>query len=245
MKARSLGAVLAATSVAALAPFAIVQVTSAGASATHQQLRGGAINVQAWLYVVPSDNVLSATVWDCFKITGAINDEGGGPTWTGQASYTAPNTMASGGVAAAGKQCAAKEPAGGFIAVPAPEPGQYPYASFTATPNAAQGADTGLTSVYAVHTLAAQKGDIFITYAGTYNFTENPITVTLTSGSKYTVQPLTAGPEATWVITGGTGAYTGLQGSGNADANAENTFPWIQHNSWGTVWWAANGPGSN
>ncbi len=54
-------------------------------------------------------------------------------------------------------------------------------------------------------------------------------------------------PEATWVITGGTGSYTGLQGSGNADADAENTFPWIQHNSWGNVWWTggANTGASN
>lgn len=116
--------------------------------------------------------------------------------------------------------------------------GTVPVHPVPATPNATPATETGLTTIYAVHTLAGERGDIFIQYAGTYNFTSNPIDVTLPNGSKYTVQPLTAGPEATWVITGGTGAYTGLQGSGNADANAQNTFPWINHNSWGTVWWS-------
>jgi hypothetical protein len=238
MKKMTAAAGLATAATAVLVPLALVQVSSAGATAKHQQERSGQISVQAWLYVVPSDNVLSATVWDCFKITGAINDEGGGPTWTDQASYTAPNTITTGGVTAASKECADKVPAGGFIAVPPPEPGQYQFASFPATPNATPATETGLTTIYAVHTLAGQKGDIYIQYAGTYNFTNNPITVTLPSGSKYTVQPLTAGPEATWVITGGTGAYTGLQGNGNADADAQNTFPWINHNSWGAVWWS-------
>jgi hypothetical protein len=239
MKKRTVaGAGLAAAAAAVFVPLTLAQVSSAGATVKHQQEQPGTITIQAWLYAVPSDNVLSGTVWDCFKITGAINDEGGGPTWTDQASYTAPNTMTSGGVTAASKECAAKEPAGGFVFVPPPEPGQYPYAKFTATPKATASEMTGLTTVYAVHTLAAQKGDIFITYSGSYNFTEHPITVTLPDGSKYAVQPLTAGPEATWVITGGTGAYIGLQGSGNADANAANTFPWINHNSWGNVSWA-------
>jgi hypothetical protein len=239
MKKRWVGAGLAAAAV--FVPWALVQVTSAGATAKPQQDKSGAITVQAWLYAVPSDNLLSGTVWDCFKITGAINDEGGGPTWTDRASYTAPNTMTSGGATAASKQCGAKEPAGGFILVPPPEPGQYSSATFTATPNATAADATGLTTIYAVHTLTAQKGDIYISYSGTYNFTQHAITVTLPDGSKYAVQPLTAGPEATWVITGGTGAYAGLQGSGNADADAQNTFPWIQHNSWGNVWWSGAG----
>ena len=45
------------------------------------------------------------------------------------------------------------------------------------------------------------------------------------------------GPQCTWVITGGTGAYTGLQGSGTCFANAENTFPWINHTENGQVSW--------
>ena len=115
MKKGTVGAGLAATAAAVFVPLTVVQVSSAAAIARHQQERPGSITIQAWLYVVPSDNVLSATVGDCFKITGVINDEGGGPTWTDQASYTAPNKMTSGGVAAASKECAAKEPAGGFV----------------------------------------------------------------------------------------------------------------------------------
>jgi hypothetical protein len=87
--------------------------------------------IQSWLYLVPSENVPSATVWDCFKITGAIDDEGGGPTWTDDASYNAPNTITTGGVAAAAKECSAKEPAGAAILVPPPEPGQYGFATYT------------------------------------------------------------------------------------------------------------------
>ena len=52
------------------------------------------------------------------------------------------------------------------------------------------------------------------------------------------VQPLTTGPQCTWLITGGTGAYAGLQGSGTCFANAENTFPWINHTEQGAVWWS-------
>lgn len=238
MKGKTIGVALAAGAAALFVPLTLAEVSSAGATARHQEEQSGTIKIQAWLDAVPSDNVLSGTVLDCFKITGAINDQGGGPTWTDQAAYTAPNAMTSGGVAAAGKECANKEPAGGFVLVPPPEPGQFQFAQYPATPNATPATETGLTTVYAVHTLAAQKGDIYITYSGTYNFTNNAITVTLQDGSKYSVQPLTAGPEATWVITGGTGAYSGLQGSGNADADAQNTFPWIQHNSWGNVSWS-------
>ena len=40
-------------------------------------------------------------------------------------------------------------------------------------------------------------------------------------------------------ITGGSGAYAGMQGSGTAFANAENTFPWINHTEQGSVWLAS------
>jgi len=239
MKKKTVGAALAAAAAAVLVPLTLVQATSAGATVKHQQEQSGAITIQSWLYAAPSDNVLSGTVWDCFKLAGAINDEGGGPTWTDQSSYTAPNMLTSGGITAASHECTNKEPAGGFVFVPPPEPGQYQFAQYPATPNATAATATGLTTVYAVHTLVAQKGDIYITYSGTYNMTDNPITVKLANGSSFVVKPLTAGPEATWVITGGTGAYTGLQGSGNAEANAENTFPWINHTGWGTVWWSS------
>lgn len=241
MRRRTVGAGLAAAAAAVLAPLALVQVTAAGAAVKHnQQQQPGAITIQDWLYAVPSENVLGGTIWDCVKITGAINDEAGGPTWTDDASYNAPNAMKSGGVTAASHECSDKVPGGGFILVPPPEPGQYQFAQYTATPNATPATQTGLTTLLAEHTFAGQKGDIFMTFSGTYNFTDKPITVTPTGGSTVVVQPFTTGPEASFVITGGTGAYAGLQGSGTTFCNAENTFPWINHTSHGTVWWPGN-----
>ncbi len=230
---KSLLAALAATAAAAVFPLTVVEMGPAGAaSVKHQQGVPAAITIESWLYVVPSENVLSATVWDCFKITGAINDEGGGPTWTSDASYHAPNTMTSGGVTSAATECSDKVPAGGFIAVPPPEPGQYQFATFTTGPSS----PGGLTSIYAVHTIAGGKGDMYITFAGTYNFTNKAVPVKTANGT-VVVQPLTTGPDCSWVVTGGTGAYAGLQGTGTCFANAENTFPWINHTEHGTVWW--------
>jgi hypothetical protein len=215
---------------------AFVLPAAAAASTRPHQVRGGLITIQSWLYAVPSENVLSGTVWDCFKISGAINDLGGGPTWTDATSYGAPNTMSSAGVSAASRECADKVPAGGFVLVPPPEAGQYQFATYTAAP----GSPGGLSTVYAVHTIAGQRGDIYITFSGTYNMTNSPVPVKLPSGSTVTVAPLTTGPECTWVITGGTGAYTGLQGDGTCFANAENTFPWINHTEQGQVWWGGS-----
>ncbi len=229
--------VTAMVAAAALTPLALAMTTAAGAAGVaHQQDQSGAITIQSWLYAVPSENLMSATVWDCFKITGAINDEGGGPTWTDDTSYHAPNTMTSAGVAAASKECADKVPAGGFILVPPPEAGQYQYAQYTSAP----GSPGGLSTLYAVHTIAAQKGDIYITFAGTYNMTNSAVPVKLPDGTIVNVQPLTTGPEGSWVITGGTGAYAGLQGTGTAFATAQNTFPWINHTEHGTVWWTGS-----
>ena len=229
---------MVAVAAAALTPLALAGTTTAGAAdVVHQQDLPGAITIQSWLYAVPSENVMSATVWDCFKITGAINDEGGGPTWTGDSSYNAPNTLTSGGVAAAGRECADKVPAGGFILVPPPEAGQYQFAQYTSAPTGSPG---GLSTVYAVHTIAGQKGDIYITFAGTYNMTNSIVPVKVEDGSTVDVKPLTTGPDCTWVITGGTGAYAGVQGSGTCFANAENTFPWINHTEHGTVSWTGS-----
>jgi hypothetical protein len=234
MKKRTVGAVLGATAVSALVPLTLLQVTTASAvGKVQQQEQPGAITIQSWLYAVPSENVMSATVWDCFKITGAITDEGGGPTWTDDTSYHAPNTMTSGGVAAASRECSDKVPAGGFILVPPPEAGQYQFAQYTAAP----GSPGGLSTLYATHTLVGQKGDIYIQFAATYNMTNSPVPVKLPNGTTVEVQPLTTGPEGTWLITGGTGAYAGLLGSGTPFANAENTFPWINHTEHGSVWW--------
>jgi len=234
MKRRTI-ATLAATVVTVLVPLAVVQVTAAGASgATHQHNQAGAITIQSWLYAVPSENVLSATVWDCFKITGAITDQGGGPTWSNDTAYYAPNLMTSGGVAAASQECSDKVPAGGFILVPPPAAGQYQFAQYTSSP----GSPGGLSTVYATHTIAGLKGDIFISFSATYNMTNSVVPVKVSGGTTVNVHPLTTGPQCTWVITGGTGAYTGLQGSGTCFANAENTFPWINHTENGQVSWA-------
>jgi hypothetical protein len=223
-----------ATAVAVIAPLSLVEVTTASAAGKlHGQDQPGAITIQSWLYAVPSENVLSGTVWDCFKISGAVNDQGGGPAWTNDATYHAPNTMTTGGVTAASQECVDKVPAGGFIFVPAPEAGQYQFAKYTAAP----GSPGELTTVYAVHTIAGEKGDIYITFSGTYNMTNGAVPVTLANGSTVDVQPLTTGPDCTWVITGGTGAYTRLQGDGTCFADAENTFPWINHTEQGSVWW--------
>ena len=170
---------LATAVVAVLVPFAVVQVASAGTSTVKPQHHAGAITIQSWLYAVPSENVMSATVWDCFKITGAITDEGGGPTWTNDTSYHAPNTKTSGGVTAASAECADKVPAGGFILVPPPEAGQYQFAQYTS----ATGSPGGLSTVYAVHTISGQKGDIYITFAGTYNMTDSVVPVKLSNGT--------------------------------------------------------------
>jgi hypothetical protein len=234
-----LAAAVAATAGLAIVPLSLAQVTSAGAAQVQpQQDRPGAITIQSWLFAQPSENVLSGTVWDCFKITGAITDQGGGAAWTDEASYHAPNTMTSGGVTAASHECTNKVPAGGFVLVPPPVPGQYGFAQYTTGP----GSPGGLSTVYAVHTIAAQKGDIFITFSGTYNMTTSAVPVKAANGSTVVVQPLTTGPDCTWVITGGTGAYTNMAGSGTCFANAEGTWPYINHTEQGSVWFA--GPGN-
>ena len=65
--------------------------------------------------------------------------------------------------------------------------------------------------------------------------TSSDVPVKAANGSTMDVQPLTTGPACSWVITGGTGAYAGLQGSGSSFADAGNTFPWINHTEYGTV----------
>jgi hypothetical protein len=233
---KSVGAGLAAIAVAVIVPLTLFQVTTANAaSKTHQHDQPGVIAIQSWVYAVPSENVLSGTLWDCTKISGAIEDESGGPTWASDAAYAAPTQMTgTTAVDAASHECANKEPAGGFVHVPPPEPGQYPFAQYTATPNATAETETGLTSLYSDQTISGQKGDIYITIASTYNFTSNAIKV-----GNVEVQPWTTAPGASWVITGGTGAHAGLQGSGTWFGNAA-TFPWIYRPGTGKVWWTGS-----
>jgi hypothetical protein len=189
---------LATAVVAVLVPLAVVQVAAAGASnATHQH-QSGVITIQSWLHANPSTNGLSATVVACFKVTGAITDQG----WN-DATYAVTSTSSP------ASKCGNAAPVGGYIMVPPP--------SSTNT----------LSTVYAVHTITGAKGQIFISFSGVYNLT------TATSADVAAYQGT-----GTWLITGGTGAYAGLQGDGSWAADA-TTFPYIRHTETGQVWWSS------
>ena len=196
-------AAASAVTLAALVPLTVTQVQAASAGAAGlkgQQRQPGAITIESWLYVVPSENVLSATVWDCFKVTGAITDEGGGPTWTNDTSYAAPNSLTSGGATAASGECADKVPAGGFIAVP-PQ----------------KRASTHLPSTPPLPArLAASPPFTPSTRSPGYEVTStSPSPAPITSRQRHPgqggrrvdrdVEPFTTGPDCTWLITGGTG----------------------------------------
>jgi hypothetical protein len=194
---------LATAVVAVLVPLAVVQVAAAGASnATHQH-QSGAITIQSWLHADPSTNGLSATVVACFKVTGAIMDQGGNATWN-DATYAVTSASSP-----ANSKCGNAAPVGGYIMVPPP--------SSTNT----------LSTVYAVHTITGKKGQIFISFSGVYN---------LTTATSAGVGPYQG--TGTWLITGGTGAYAGLQGDGTWAADA-TTFPYIRHTETGQVWWSS------
>ncbi len=77
-------------------------------------------------------------------------------------------------------------------------------------------------TVYAAHTITGRKGQIHIHFAGVYDL------VGTSAGS------------GTWVITGGTGAYRGVQGEGTWVADASE-FPHIRHTETGTVTWTTRG----
>jgi len=110
-------------------------------------------------------------------------------------------------------------PAGGIVLVPPPEPGQYALAQYK------------LTAFYVNFTVHGQKGQFFITYAGDYNFSGGSLQV-----GGVTV-PEGQSADCKWVITGGTGAYAGLEGDGTCNANLATTFPYVWHTSTGDVWW--------
>jgi hypothetical protein len=73
------------------------------------------------------------------------------------------------------------------------------------------------TTVYAVHTVTGEQGQFFITFSGTYDL------VKTYQGS------------GTWVVTGGTGAYQGVQGMGTWKADASH-FPYIRHTEVGQLY---------
>ena len=70
--------------------------------------------------------------------------------------------------------------------------------------------------LFARHEIHLSQGSIFIKFTGQY-FPSFP-------------------GEGTWVITGGTGAYEGLQGTGTWEANGQD-FPYFLHTETGTVHW--------
>jgi hypothetical protein len=233
-KVRKNGALLAAGSAAAVIPLALLSMGTLGATAVkHQQQQGGTISIQSWVYTSLSENNLSATAWQCSKISGAIDDQSGGPTWQDTAQYAAPTALTgAAAIAAANKECADKVPSGGVVLVPPPEPGQYALGTYTAAPGAASsGAATGLSTFYSQQTIAGQKGTIFITIASTYNITGNAVDV-----NGVEVPPGRTGPDATIVITGGTGAYSGLQGSGTWQGDA-TMIPWCYRLATVKVWY--------
>ena len=229
MNKTTIGAVLAATVTTVLVPLALVQATTVGATANvGQQDQPGPITIQSWIKADPSDNVLSATDWDCFKITGAIDDQGGGPNWENDNEFSAPTQLTgSSAVTAASKECAQPQPVGGIVLVPPPEAGQYPFAQYR------------LTAFYVNFTVNGQKGGFFITYSGDYNLSGGPLKV-----GAVTV-PAGLSADCSWVITGGNGAYAGLQGDGTCNANIATTWPYVWHVSTGQVWWTKTGSGAS
>jgi len=166
----------------------VLQASAAGGSAGHTKKHSGPITIESWLHVIPSKNGLSGTVKACFKLKGAFVDQGSGPTWN-ESTYTATTSLAN--------KCGDWQPVGGFVFVPP-----------------VKGTDT---TVYAIHTNTGQKGQIFITFSGTYDLVK---TFQTTS--------------CNWVITGGTGAYTGVQGEGTCAADASK-FPYIRHTETGQM----------
>ena len=83
---RKHGTLLAAGSAAALIPLAVLSIgTMRTPAVTHQaEQQGGAVALESWVYTALGENNLSATAWQCSKISGAISDQSGGPTLAGQ-----------------------------------------------------------------------------------------------------------------------------------------------------------------
>jgi hypothetical protein len=174
---RTLGLIMAAAALLAASP-------AEAKKARHGA--GGQITIESWLHGSFSATGLSATVKACFRLRGALSDQGGKPRWNNAASYADKSNPPA--------QCGDERPVGGAILVP-------PMSAAT---------------LYANHTMRGKKGRIFITFAGVYDL------VTTLTGS------------GTWVITGGTGAYRGLEGEGTVSADA-STFPYARHTSTGVV----------
>jgi hypothetical protein len=168
----------------------ILQASTFASSARPARHHSGKITIQSWLYATPDKNGLSGTVTACFKLKGAFHDEGGAPNWT-DSTYT--DTSAT----SPANKCGDWYPTGGFVFVP--------------------GVKSTDDTVYAVHTITGKRGDLFITFSGTYDLVKTYQTTS-----------------CDWVITGGTGAYTGAHGEGTCTADASH-FPYIRHTETGEL----------
>ena len=166
----------------------VLQASASFGSPGQAKKHSGPITIESWLLASPSETALSGTVKACFKLKGSFYDQGGDPTWSDSTYAVVTSSLAH--------KCGDWQPVGGFVLVP-PVSGT-------------------LSTLYAVHTLTGQKGDIFITFSGTYDL------VTTFQGS------------GTWVITGGSGAYTGVKAEGTWTADASG-FPYIRHTETGLI----------
>ena len=207
---RKIAAALAASAGAVLIPLTVAQVTSASPGQRPQQDHPGAITIESWLYAVPSENVLSGTVWDCFKITGAITDQGGGPAWANDTAYKAPNTMTQ-------RRGDGRQPR---VHRQGPRRRFHLRAPACARPVRLRPVhlEPGLARrldhrVRRPHHRRPEGRHLHHLLGDFTNMTTSPITVKTASGSPVCVQPLTTGPDCTWVVTGGTGAYTDWPGT--------------------------------
>lgn len=192
--------IMASVSIIALVLLAAAMPGATGAGAQRMDqggpgaglLQGQPFTIESWLYAAsPAKSGLSSTVKACLKLKGAIVDEGGDPNWT-DATYDQP-------VKDFATKCGTWVPAGGFIFVP-------PVGKSTDT------------TVYAVHTITVKRGQLTISFSGTYDLVK---TYQTTSCS--------------WVITSGTGAYAGMMGEGTCTADASH-FPYIRHTETGTIY---------
>ena len=191
------GALLAA------AVLTVGTATSWGSSGHAKRATLGDVTIQSWLQVTPSATGLSGTVKACFRMQG-FTDEGGGPAWTDNASYQAvPANHAD-----LAKKCSNWTPVGGAVFVP--PTAQHP----------------SLWTLYAVHTISGQLGEINITFSGVYN---------LTNAASEGVGALAG--KGTWLITGGTGAYDHVRGEGSWSADASTLFDagYIRHTEVGVL----------
>jgi hypothetical protein len=183
--------VLSAGLVATSPPLASTTKAAQGTSGRQAlaEKRAGAITIEYWIVMDPDQNGLSTLMNGCFKITGALQDQGGAPNWTG-ATYLDTTTVQL------KDKCGTWLPIGGGMLQP--------------------GAKGTLTSGYTYKVITGQRGSIFISFAGT-------VDKKMQATGK-------------WQISGGTGAYAGLQGAGTATCDLSH-FPYDRHTETGRIWW--------